>query len=301
VRTAEIAELLGISQRTARRYLFELSEAGRLPVYRDGRTWRLMEGARFDLLPVHLNLDEALSLYLSARLLSAHSDEHNPHVVSALHKLASAMPRPIGEHIVRTAEAVAHRREHPGYLEILEKLARAWAERRRVGMVYRNPRTDEVTEREFDTYFIEPSAVGYACYAIGHDHLRDEIRVFKAERIERIRLLEARYEIRPDFDPYAYLASAWGIMGGEEVVEVKLRFSPEVTYRIRESDWPGVVQVEHHPEGSCTMTLRVNHVLEMKPWIRGWGPDCEVLEPETLREEIAEEMRRAAGIYEKAR
>jgi len=38
--------------------------------------------------------------------------------------------------------------------------------------------------------------------------------------------------------------------------------------------------------------------LEMKLWIRGWGPDCEVLAPEWLREEIAEEMRRAAGVYE---
>ena len=111
VRTAEIAEVLGVSQRTARRYLFELSENGRLPVYKEGWTWRLVQGARFDLLPVHLNLDEALALYLSARLLSAYSDKHNPHVVSALHKLASAMPQSVGEHIVRTAEAAAHRRQ----------------------------------------------------------------------------------------------------------------------------------------------------------------------------------------------
>ena len=36
---------------------------------------------------------------------------------------------------------------------------------------------------------------------------------------------------------------------------------------------------------------------EMKPWIRGWGPDCEVLEPEALRQEIAEEMVAATEIY----
>jgi predicted DNA-binding transcriptional regulator YafY len=107
-----------------------LAEKNRLPVYRDGRVWRLVEDARFDLLPVRLNLDEALALYLSARLLSAHSDKHNSHVVSALHKLASAMPQPIDEHIVRTAESVARRRVYPGYLGNLEKLARAWAERR---------------------------------------------------------------------------------------------------------------------------------------------------------------------------
>ncbi len=36
------------------------------------------------------------------------------------------------------------------------------------------------------------------------------------------------------------------------------------------------------------MTLRVTGTLEMTPWIRGWGPDVEVLEPESLRSEFAE-------------
>ena len=40
------------------------------------------------------------------------------------------------------------------------------------------------------------------------------------------------------------LKFVWGIMGGDEVVEVKLRFSAKVAYRVRESDWPGVVKRE---------------------------------------------------------
>ena len=44
VGTREIAQLLGVSQRTARRYVIELSERGRLPVYRQGRIWKLVEG-----------------------------------------------------------------------------------------------------------------------------------------------------------------------------------------------------------------------------------------------------------------
>ena len=37
VGTGEIARILGVSQRTARRYVKKLSEHGRLPVYRQGR------------------------------------------------------------------------------------------------------------------------------------------------------------------------------------------------------------------------------------------------------------------------
>ena len=87
-------------------------------------------------------------------------------------------------------------------------------------------------------------------------------------------------------------------MGGDDVVDVVLRFSAKVAYRVRESDWPGVVEVTDEPDGGCRMRLRVKHTLEMKPWIRGWGPDCEVLEPEELRCEIAGEMKAAGAVYE---
>jgi CRISPR-associated endonuclease/helicase Cas3 len=35
----------------------------------------------------------------------------------------------------------------------------------------------------------------------------------------------------------------------------------------------------------------------MLPWIRGWGADCEVVEPEGLREELVKEVRRMARVY----
>lgn len=38
------------------------------------------------------------------------------------------------------------------------------------------------------------------------------------------------------------------------------------------------------------MMLRRPHALEMEPWIRGWGADYEMLAPEELRREIAEEV-----------
>ena len=296
--TKEIADLLRVNQRTARRYVQELSEKGRLPVYRDGRVWKLVEGGQIDLRKIQLNLDEALALYLAARMLSAYSDKHNQHVVSSLLKLAAALPETIGAHVEHAAKAVSQRRLAPEYMNILEDLTRAWAGRRRVRLSYRDPVSGERSERLFDPFFIEPSFAGYACYVLGFDHFRAAIRIFKVERLERVEVLDSSYEMPPDFDPYAYLQNAWGIMGGDAVVEVQLRFSEKVAYRVRESDWPGVVDREEGEDGRCTLKFLVNHPLEMKPWIRGWGPDCEVLVPEELRREIAAEMRDAAAVYE---
>ena len=297
VGTAEIARLLGVSQRTARRYVKELSEHGRLPVYREGRVWRLVEGGHIDLLRIQLNLDEALSFYLAARMLSAYSDKHNPHVVASLLKLAATLPDALGEHIEKAAVAVSQRRLAPEYLKVLEGLTRAWAGRRQVQLVYRDPMTGERSERLFDPFFIEPSFVGYSCYVIGFDRFRKAIRSFKVERLEEVEVLDSRFEPLPDFDPYQYLSLAWGTGVGDEVVEVRLRFSRRVVSRVRESDWPGVVASEEDREGRCTLTFRVNHVLELKSWIRAWGPECEVLAPEELRREIGEEIQAAVAMY----
>ncbi len=295
-RATDIAARFGVHRSTVYRDIQSLGEAGS-PIWEDNGRFGVLKD-RY-LTTVRVNLHEALALYLAARLLSAHSDEHNPHVVSALEKLAIAMPESIGEHINRTAAVADKRRPDREHIRVLETLTRAWSERRQVRLTYHNPQTGETTERNVDPYFIEPSPVGYACYVIGYDHLRQDIREFKVERIERAALMESGIVVRDGFDPYDFLQHSWGIMGGDEVVDVALRFSEKVSYRVRESDWPGVVEVTDEPGGGCRMRLRVKHTLEMKPWIRSWGPDCQVLAPEALRQEIAEDMIEAGRVYEK--
>ena len=299
VGTREIAQLLGVSQRTARRYVVELSERGRLPVYRQGRVWKLMEGGHMDPLRIRLNLDEALALYLAARMLSAYSDKHNPHMVASLFKIAEVLPKAIGEHVESAAETVSQRRLAPKYLDVLEGLTRAWASRRQVRLTYREPVSGTCSERLFDPFFIEPSFIGYSCYVYGFDHFRQTNCSFKLEGLERVEVLDTHFE-PPDFDPYEYLKHAWGVRGGCEE-EVKVRFSKEATYRVQESDWPGVIAHKEDQDGRSTLTFLVNHVLEIKSWIRGWGPECEVLAPDKLRHEIAAEMKAAGALYKTIR
>jgi len=36
---------------------------------------------------------------------------------------------------------------------------------------------------------------------------------------------------------------------------------------------------------------------DLKPWIRTWGANVEVLEPQSLRDEMVEEVRKTASLY----
>jgi len=66
---------------------------------------------------------------------------------------------------------------------------------------------------------------------------------------------------------------------------------------VRESIWHPLESVEDTEEGGCLWSAEVAEPREMLPWVRGWGADCEVLEPKELREALTREARELAGLY----
>lgn len=297
--TTELANEYGVDPSTIFRDLLMLQSLGSA-VTRQGRRYVL--DRRRQLYQIKLTIDETLALYLAARLLSRHTDEHNPHVVKALEKLADAlrMRAPLmAKHIDEAAMSVSRRVPRTRYVQSLETLTRAWAERRKVHVVYRSYSKRETTERLFAPYFIEPAGIGYATHVIGHDDLRGEVRTLKVERIVSAELTDDQFEIPATFDPTTMLTSAWGIIWNDEnTVEVRLRFAPRAAERVRESTWHSSQRIEDQPDGSCIFIVRVGSTMELKPWIRQWGADAEVLAPAWLRDEIGAEARALAALYE---
>jgi proteasome accessory factor B len=296
--TTELAREFAVDPDTILRDL-TLLEARGAGLIKQGRRYVLDH--RRSLHTIRISNDEALAFYLAARLLSRHSDEHNPHVVRALDKLSDALQAKsplIAQHIARAAAAVRERRVRREYVEALEALTTGWATGRKVRLRYRSYQKDETTERVVCPYFIEPSGIGYACHVIGFDELRGDLRTFKVERVHEAYLTEDRFSIPPSFDPQRLLASAWGVIwrdAGE--IEVTLRFAPSVVRRLKESVWHFSQRLEDLPDGSCLFTVQVGSTMEMKPWIRQWGSAVEVVAPAELRAELVEEVRAMAKTY----
>lgn len=294
-----LAERFGLHRSTIHRMLVEIEGELEVPVRREaGGVWIDPDDYQFS---VRLNLNEAMAVFLAARLLARYSDKPNPHAVKALQKLSRALrktaPR-VSEHISRTSTKLDRPMTDVAqdYLRVLETLTRAWADRTRVTLYYRD---EPDVPRPFDVYFIEPSAVGYLTYVIGMDWHRKDDRTFAIERIARVTPSLTTYEIPANFDPLQKLAGAWGVNWGKgEVTEVVLHFSAgRAASRVRETNWHESQVIEDLPDGSCQMRIAVGSAQEMKPWIRQWGPDCVVVSPPSLRAEIAEDMRRAGEGY----
>jgi proteasome accessory factor B len=289
---AELASQLLVNRRTVYRDIEFLSAQG-VPLWQEGGRFGLNR-TRY-LASVRLSYQEAMALVLAGLLLAHTLDERNPHVISALRRLATTLPEIPSAHLKRAAERVEAYRFNPTQVITLETIIEGWGSGRKVEVAYRSPRSGELHKRIIAPYALEPTASGI--YIICQDEWAGDIRTFKLTRLESALLLEEPYTIPQDFDPEAHLANSWGIMSGREVSEVILRFTAEARPFVAERQWHPSQQIQAAPDGGCLMQVQVSEPLEMQPWIRSWGAQVEVIAPEWLRERIANELQRAAEQY----
>ena len=288
----ELAQRLQVNRRTIYRDL-EFLSAQEVPLWQEGGIYGINRAAY--LASVRLTYHEAMALVLAGLLLARTIDEKNPHVISALRRLAAALPEFPGRHLLRAAERVEHHRPNPVQVAVLEAVLEGWGKGSKVEISYRSPNSGSLHSRTLSPYALEPTATGL--YVIGYDDWAKDIRTFKLERLESARVLPETYTLPDEFDPEAHMAGSWGIMSGMQVREVALRFAPAARAYIRERQWHPSQQVEETDDGGCILRVWVSEPLEMQPWIRSWGAQVEVLAPEALRLRIAEELRRAAEQY----
>ncbi|MGO8948889.1 MAG: helix-turn-helix transcriptional regulator [Ktedonobacterales bacterium] len=300
-RTKELASRLNVSEDTVSRDLRDMSGDGTLPLISSGSTanftWELSPDYRPPLEPLHLDYADGAALYAAARLLWQQQDERNDTVRDALLQLISILPKPLNMHLEAMVEGAAPQIAGQDATAIFKALSGGWLGGRIVELTYEPPNRPQYTRR-FAPYLLEPSGIGHTVYFIGHSDPPGALRTYKLERIRAATLTNDSFTIPSDFGGVARLQNAWGINYGEgDPIEVRLRFTNTVSRRVRETTWHASQRIADLPDGGCLFTVQIGSALELKPWIRQWGPDVEVLTPQSLRDEIADEARATARIY----
>jgi len=295
----EMAERLSVNRSTVFKDRGLLSTHAEFNEERPGH-WRIDK--RHYLSNVRLSLYEALALYLAGKRMARHTYLSQPHVVSALEKLAITLPPMMTKQLQKASNSVHNQRKDKDRLEVIEKLATAWSESYKVELKYFSLRAQAPLMHVFSIYLIEPAPWSEGIYVIGYSDTHRKVITLRAERIQEAHVLLTRFEIPKDFSLTPRLKDAWGIWTGPDApVQVRLRFSAgAAARRVQETTWHSSQEIVAEPDGGCVLLVRVGNTTEMKPFIRQWGPDCEVLEPQALREEIAADMAASAARYSAA-
>ncbi len=297
IKTSEIASILNIPDRTVRDYLRELEEEYRITKEK----WDWFPITNRTPLKLEPSPEEAVVLYIALRMFVKQSDRRNSLAEGLLLKMTRLANTELhlGDDLEQAAAELAHRPNDSDYEDIFLQVVRAYLLRRKLEIVY-HPSHSEPFTTVIEPYLIEPSGIGFGSYAIGYSSTPNALRTYKLERILDAKLTRDEFDVPVDFPGLEILRNAWSIFYGETTVQVVLRFAPEVGRRVRESNWRGLNPVlEDDPDqsGYVRYTFDIADTTDLKPWIRTWGANVEVLEPVSLRDEMIGEARALAHLY----
>ena len=284
VTAAEVADELEVSVATARRDLEALSAAG-IPVYPQsgrGGGWSLVGGARTDL--SGLSATEAQALFLLVGPAAAVSGEAK----AALRKLVRALPQTFRADAEAAASATMidptrwgeRDRRRP---EMVDLLQAAVIRRRKVRLTYTNSARQR-SERLVDPWgLVDKDDIWYLL--AGTERGR---RTFRVDRIVHAESTEQPAERPDDFT----LAAAWD----EVVGEVEQRRSTTWATVLIDARFVPILR-DHfgrhcHPDGEdddgrARIRLAAPTPLDIARNLAGWGSTVEVLEPRSVRAELA--------------
>jgi predicted DNA-binding transcriptional regulator YafY len=295
--TGEIARRVDASVRTVYRDLKSIDRELGMPLWADGGRWGVEANAFLP--PLKLTRSEAMAVVLSARLMVRYADKYDPDLAAAFEKLAAILPAALREHVDRTLDDLSRRPTDESFSRHVHLLTQAWAERRVVTLAYAPaPYAPEAAPRtaRVRPYLIEPSLQTHALYLIGWDETRNAMRTFKIERIRDVSLTPDSFAA-PDAEIDGMFERAWDIIADQEPVDVVLRFAPAVASRVREARWHPTERVAVETDGSLTWRATVAGPIEIRLWILSWGDSVVVLEPASLRADVAATHARAAARY----
>jgi predicted DNA-binding transcriptional regulator YafY len=136
-------------------------------------------------------------------------------------------------------------------------------------------------------YYIEAAAWGRSNYLIAYCPDKKTICTFKTDLIiGEVSIEDITYEIPPGFDANEIFDSAWGIYVDEDLMSVKLRFSPKVSQVVAQTAWHPSQKTELQKDGFIIMYVKIRNTVDFRGWVLGWGENVEVLEPESLRKQV---------------
>ncbi|MCY9591336.1 YafY family transcriptional regulator [Paenibacillus chitinolyticus] len=295
-RAEDLAAAFETSVRTIYRDMQALCEAGVPVVGAPGQGYSLVEG--YFLPPVSFTAEEAVTLLLGLEFVEQQFDEASRAQAGAARaKLEGVLPDRVRRESQRHREGMKLL-AGPGSAAgngaaALALLRGAVLQERTVRFAYAAkdtamPGGERLTVREADPYGLV--YLNSAWMLIAFCRLRQEVRHFRLSRISELTLLETVFEKPEEFDLRLYKPA------DDRQGEVRLLFRRELANRVRETNYYYIEETQNVEQG-LLVTLKVRSPEEILHWVLSWGAGVEVLEPESLRVRLREEIRRMAKRY----
>ena len=165
-----------------------------------------------------------------------------------------------------------------------------------------NMAKERVYRREGSLYRVTPFGLIWDnenYYLAGWDHIREDVRHYRVDKMEGIQLTPERGRERGGWDPEGYTRRHFGMYAGRPC---QLRLCCEASLAGVFLDRFGQdIMLVPQDEDHFTVTLELVVSPPFWGWLFGLGEQVEVLSPAWAVEEFKDRMARVAAVYERAK
>jgi predicted DNA-binding transcriptional regulator YafY len=147
--------------------------------------------------------------------------------------------------------------------------------------------------KAFEKRTVEPwhlACVSGQWYLLGYDRNRNARRIFVLARMQKVSRSGHKFSnSRPgEGEIQRLFRNSFQIWQSEnaEIEQIVLRFSGRAAQLVRERNWHSSQQIQELAGGNLELSLTLNSLEEIIPWILSWGNDCEVVSPAKLGRQI---------------
>ena len=305
----EIGKCLEISRRSVYRHLAMIQELS-FPVYEEKlllekeKRWKLDESyvkklPNMNIPNADLTLSEIISLYLIKNKADIFKNSGvEKYIESAYKKLSLFLPENLFKQLdkIRTLFISSSKfaKDYKGKEKIIEQLTDAMLKQKTCYVEYHSFGDDKIKNFAVDPlHFFENNC---GLYLMVNTTRFKEIRTLAVERINNITITGSLFEYPKDFNPDKLLETAFDIVY-DDPIEVKIRFSAGQARYIKERKWSVTQKIEDQPDGSLILSMTTSGWWDVKKWVLSYGAEAEVIEPESLRKEIIDELKTSLKKY----
>ncbi len=295
ITSEKLAERFDVTKRTIYRDVLALMEADVPVVGKAGEGYSIEEG--YFLPPVSFTKDEALMLILGAGAVGRLFDaQFKKAARSGENKIHASLSQELKKEVAYLKSYISFYSGMPRGRsqeeDVLQKIRRAIIEKKRLAFRYFKRYSDstEPTIREVDPYAL---TFFYGNWLLsGHDHLRNDLRSFRLNRMEAVMVTNKSFERPKNFQRFQLM---------QEEHSQRTVFQVKIAREIFR--W-----VKEQPPYKITKTLtKKNHVIltiessseeSITKWLLLWGEKAEAISPKSFRDNVKQKLSTLLSLYE---
>lgn len=295
-----LADKFELSQKTAQRDIeFIRDRLGAPLIYMANKRGYDYEDNTYDLPGIWINEEELVALLISSRLASTVPDKRLK--VS----LKSFLEQIISLHSIRGSISLDDLNERVSVKNIeysriegktFHQVVDALFYKRPLLIGYYSPHKDEYTRRDIlPLHLLQYMGTWHL---IAYCAIREGLRDFALSRMRSVEPSAVRIDANvPITSIKEYIRKNFGLISSDTTIEVCLKFSPDIAPWISEQVWHPRQETIRDADGGLCLKFPVADFREIKREVLKYGSQVEVLSPESLRQEVRQEIEKMKKIY----